>query len=64
MIDGLDNRINLSLTDEQYQSELNSGVEWNKAIALRPEAKTVRVLVQDRATSKIGSLIVPVAEIK
>ena len=64
VIDGLDNRINLSLTDQQYEAELNSGVEWNKAIALRPEAKTVRVLVQDRATSKIGSLIVPVAEIK
>jgi hypothetical protein len=64
VIEGLDNRINLNLTDQQYQAELNSGAAWNKVIALRPEAKTLRVLVQDWATSKIGSLIVPVAEIK
>jgi VWFA-related protein len=64
VIEGLDNRINLNLTNQQYQAELNSGAAWNKVIALRPEAKTLRVLVQDRATSKIGSLIVPVAEIK
>jgi len=56
--------MNLSMTEQQYAMNLNFGVEWAETTPLLPEAVTFRVLVQDRATSKIGSLIVPIADLK
>lgn len=64
VIETEENRINLDLSDAQYAADLGAGVPCAESVTLLPGAVTLRLLVQDRSSSKIGSVIVPVAEIK
>jgi VWFA-related protein len=58
------NRISLRFTEEKYSAVLKSGVNFRKSVQLQADAITLRVLVQDPATAAIGSLIVPLSQLK
>ena len=54
---------NLQFTDAQYESLLKTGIPFRQAIELSPQIATLRVLVQDPGTGKLGSLIIPLAQV-
>ena len=58
------NRLDLRFTAEKYAAILKTGINFNKTV--QPEAATVtlRVIVQDPSTAKIGSLIIPLSQIQ
>lgn len=58
------NRVNLALTEQQYESYLKSGITFRKAVKPLPGATTLRILVQDQSTSMVGSVLVPLAQVK
>ena len=54
---------NLQFTDAQFESLLKTGIPFRQGIGLSPQITTLRVLVQDPSTSKLGSLIIPLAQV-
>jgi VWFA-related protein len=54
---------NLQFTDDQYAALLKSGIPFRQGIQLRPDVTTLRVLVEDPATSEVGSLIIPLSQV-
>ena len=54
----------LQLSEKQYAALLNSGMPFTQNVQPKPTATTLRVLVQDPATAQIGTLIIPLAQIK
>src|SRR6185437_12609931 len=54
---------NLQFTDAQYDSLLKTGIPFRQGIEFSPQITTLRVLVQDPSTSKLGSLIIPLAQV-
>ena len=57
------NRLNLRMSSQQYASALATGVRFEKHVAPAPSAVTLRILVQDRASAMVGSLIIPLSQI-
>ena len=57
-------RLNLQLTNAQYSADLQSGILFREAIRPESGATTLRVIVEDPATARIGSLIIPVSRVK
>lgn len=47
---------NLQFTDNQYADLLKSGIAFHQGMQLRPDVKTLRIVVQDPATAQTGSL--------
>ncbi len=58
------NRINLRFTEKQYQAVLKSGITFRKSVQPQAGVTTLRVLVQDPSTAAIGSLIIPLSQLK
>jgi VWFA-related protein len=58
------NRINLRFTEKQYPAVLQSGVTFRKSVQPQAGVTMLRVLVQDPSTAAIGSLIIPLAQVK
>lgn len=58
------NRLNLRFTDEKYSAVLKSGINFRESIPPQASATTLRVLVQDPATGAIGSLVIPLSQVK
>ncbi|MBV8207733.1 MAG: VWA domain-containing protein, partial [Acidobacteria bacterium] len=58
------NRMHLKLTEQQYRRYLETGIGFRQLIHPNPGATTVRVIVQDRNTSQLGSAIIPLAEVR
>ena len=58
------NRMKLTLTEQQYETYLQSGISFRKAVKPLAGATTLRVLVQDQSTSVVGSVLVPLAQVK
>ncbi|MGH9830397.1 MAG: hypothetical protein ACREDR_44895, partial [Blastocatellia bacterium] len=56
-------RINLHFTDEEYAAKEKSGILFSKYIPPLPGATTLRILVEDSASAKVGSVIIPLSEI-
>jgi VWFA-related protein len=54
----------LQLTEKQYAALLNSGMPFTQNVQPKPTATTLRVLVQDPATAQLGSLIIPLSQVK
>lgn len=54
---------NLQFTNQQYAMLLKNGIPFRQGIQLRPDVTTLRVLVEDLSTSKLGSLIIPLAQV-
>ena len=58
------NRINLRFSAEQYPAVLKSGITFRKSVQPQAGVTTLRVLVQDPSTAAIGSLIIPLSQLK
>lgn len=58
------NRINLRFTEKQYPTVLKSGITFSKSVQPQAGVSTLRVLVQDPVTAAIGSLIIPLSQLK
>lgn len=56
-------RLNLSLTEQQYQAYLQSGVFFRKSVEPKQDATVLRVLVQFVGTPEVGSVIIPLANL-
>lgn len=58
------NRINLRFTEKQYPAILKSGINFRKSVQSQAGVTTLRVLVQNPTTASIGSLIIPLSQVK
>ena len=58
------NRINVRLNAEQYALALKAGVQFRQVVQPQAGVTTLRLLVQNPRTSAIGSVIIPLAEVK
>jgi VWFA-related protein len=56
-------KFNVQFTDSQYSALLSSGMVFRQIVHLHAGATTLRVLIEDPATSQIGSLIIPLAQV-
>ena len=54
---------NLQFTENQYADLLKSVIPFHQGIQLRPDVKTLRIVVEDPATAHTGSLIIPLSQI-
>jgi hypothetical protein len=58
------NRINLRFSEKQYPAVLKTGISFRKFVQPQTGVTTLRVLVQDPSTAAIGSLIIPLSQVK
>jgi VWFA-related protein len=58
------NHLPLKLTEQEYQTYLQSGIVFREYVQLTQKAATLRVLVQDPGTSEVGSVIIPLSQVK
>ena len=58
------NRLRLKLTEKEYQTYLQSGIVFRQFVQLTQNGAILRVLVQDSGTSEVGSVIIPLAQVK
>jgi VWFA-related protein len=54
----------LLLSEKQYAALLKSGMPFSQDVQPKTGVTTLRVLVEDPATAEVGSLIIPLSEIK
>jgi VWFA-related protein len=54
----------LQLSEKQYAALLKSGMPFNQDVQPKAGVTTLRILVEDPATSDIGSLIIPLSQVK
>ena len=54
-------RLNLNLTEQQYQAYLQSGILFRRSVERKEKAAVLRVLVQFVGTPELGSVIIPLA---
>lgn len=57
------NRIDLRFTEKQYAAVLQSGINFRKSVQPQADVTTLRIVVEDPATAKLGSLIIPLARV-
>jgi VWFA-related protein len=55
---------NLQVPEKQYDALLKSGLLFHEYVQPRAGATTLRILVEDPATAEVGSLIIPLSQIK
>jgi VWFA-related protein len=58
------NSITLQLTEQQYAACLKSGLVFHQHAQSLAGATTLRILVEDPSTAQVGSLIIPLSEVK
>ncbi len=58
------NRINLDFTPEQYASYLKSRFTFHQFIQPQEGVTTLRIVVEDPSTAEVGSLIIPLSQLK
>lgn len=56
--------INLRLSDRQFAAYLKSGFPFHQYVQPKAGANSVRILVEDPSTAEIGSLIIPLSQVK
>jgi VWFA-related protein len=56
--------LRLRLSEQQYQDYRVSGIVFRQFIQPKPDSTTLRVLVQDPASANVGSVIIPLAQVK
>lgn len=59
----VNNRLRLKLTEQQYQTYLQSGIRFREIIQPNPQTAMLRVIVQDPDTSHVGSVIIPLSRV-
>jgi VWFA-related protein len=57
-------RMNLKFTQKQYEGVLKSGVLFGEGVTPEAGATTVRVIVEEVDAAQIGSVIIPIAQVK
>jgi VWFA-related protein len=55
-------RLNLNLTEQQYQAYTQSGIFFRKSVEPKQGSTVLRVLVQYSGTPAVGSVIIPLAK--
>lgn len=56
--------LSLRLTEKEYSDYLQSGILFRQFVQPQPGATTLRLLVQDATNMAIGSIIIPLSEVK
>jgi hypothetical protein len=56
--------INLDFSDKRYADYVKSGVPFHQYVQPKADATTLRILVEDPSTAEVGSLMIPLFEIK
>lgn len=54
----------LQLSEKQYAALLRSGMPFSQDVQPKAGVTTLRVLVEDPATAEVGSLIIPLSQVK
>ena len=57
-------RINLHSSDKTYADYVKSGVPFHQYVQPKADATTLRILVEDPTTAEVGSLMIPLSDIK
>ena len=57
-------KADLELTDEQHAQMLKDGLTFDRTVPLRPDAHHLHVIVRDRPSGAVGSLIIPIAGLR
>lgn len=55
---------NLQVPEKRYAALLNSGLLFHEYVQPKAGATTLRILVEDPSSAEVGSLIIPLAQIK
>ncbi len=58
------NRLILRMAPEQYAAALETGVRFEKHVESKPDAATLRIVVEDPSSAQVGSLIIPLSQIQ
>lgn len=56
--------ISFRLSDKKYAEYLNIGFPFHQFVQPKRDASTVRILVVDTSTAEVGSLIIPLSDVK
>lgn len=56
--------ISFRLSDKEYAEYLNIGFPFHQFVQPKTDASTVRILVEDTSTAEVGSLIIPLSDVK
>ncbi len=56
--------VNLALTGKRYPDYVKSGFPFHQYVQPKTEATTLRILVEDPSTAEVGSLIIPLSQIR
>lgn len=56
--------IHLRLSGKEYGDSLNIGFPFHQFVQPKKDASTVRILVEDTSTAEVGSLIIPLSDVK
>jgi len=59
-----DKTYSLQLTEKQYSALLKSGMPFSQDVQPKAGVTTLRVLIEDPATAEVGSLIIPLSQVK
>jgi VWFA-related protein len=61
---GLDDTVNLNLTQETHAKLLSDDLPYHRVVPRAPAAKLLRIVVRDAASGAIGSVTVPLNKLK
>jgi hypothetical protein len=64
VLDTTQEAYDLHLKKEDYDTYLRIGMAFNNSVVLKAGAKTLRILIADRISAAIGSLIIPLAQVR
>lgn len=61
---GLDDKINLNLTQATYTSLLKDDLAYHRVVGRAAQARLLRIVVRDAASGAMGSVTVPLNRVK
>ena len=64
VFDRVNDTIQMDLSDATYRRFQETGVPYRKTLALDPKATLIRVVVRDPSNGNLGSLTIPVDQIR
>jgi VWFA-related protein len=64
VLDQSQHRLSLTLNSSQYAAYLKSGIVFRQDVPAKPGAATVRILVGDASSARVGSLIIGLSQVK
>jgi hypothetical protein len=61
--DGVDDTINMNLTQETYRKFVADDLRYHRVVARSTKARLLRIVVRDAATGAMGSVTIPLAKV-